>query len=190
MNRSTQQRVALKNGQSGWLRAARLEDGEALYAVERAIVASGEGVVRTLGGMPPAQEFVAHYRQIFQSALTGDQGITLLAVRDGGAIAGSATAKRLGPDLVDHVAVVSVGVHPEHQGLGLGRHLMEGILRWAREGEAAGAIERLELYVHADNERALALYQALGFVVEGRRRGFVKTPAGGRRDDLVMGLLL
>lgn len=81
-----------------------------------------------------------------------------------------------------------MGIHPKAQGLGLGRALVETLLAWAdappRDGEPA--IERVELYVRADNPRAIALYRSVGFEEEGRRRGFVRTPDGERVDDLVL----
>jgi ribosomal protein S18 acetylase RimI-like enzyme len=43
--------------------------------------------------------------------------------------------------------------------------------------------------VRASNTVAIALYESLGFVVEGRLRARVETP-NGRVDDLVMAMLL
>jgi putative acetyltransferase len=177
--------VLLKDGQEGTLRPATLDDGGAVYDIERAIVAGGVGVVRTLASMPPREIFVQQYQHILPTGFQGASGISLLGCLGDGTAGANGTLKRLGPDLVNHVALLSVGVHPDHQGLGLGRWVMRGLLDWAAQVD----IKRIELYVRADNDRAINLYQSLGFVTEGRRRNFHRTPQGELRDDLIMALL-
>jgi mycothiol synthase len=62
-----------------------------------------------------------------------------------------------------------IAVDPRMQGTGLGRWLaVEGLQRMYERGAAAGM-----LFVAADNEGALALYQSLGFVVHRTDRAYV-----------------
>lgn len=68
-----------------------------------------------------------------------------------------------------HVRGLGIAIASSHQGQGLGRTLMERLLRWA---DGWGAVLRIELTVNADNERAIALYSRLGFVEEGRHRAY------------------
>jgi RimJ/RimL family protein N-acetyltransferase len=78
-----------------------------------------------------------------------------------------------------------MSVRASHRRRGFGRALLEAGIEWAR----SIGITRLELYVFADNAPAIALYEALGFAHEGRRRSFVRF--GDRYvDDLVMAKLL
>jgi len=83
------------------------------------------------------------------------------------------------------VAELALAVRPDRQGRGIGRALLEALLdlsdRWL-------LLERLELFVFADNERAVRLYRSLGFEVEAtRRRSSVR---GGRlAEDLLMARL-
>ncbi len=61
-----------------------------------------------------------------------------------------------------------MGIIPAHRGGGLGKRLMLAALEQAR---VAGLI-RIELSVHASNQRAIALYEKVGFLKEGvQRRG-------------------
>jgi RimJ/RimL family protein N-acetyltransferase len=60
---------------------------------------------------------------------------------------------------------VIIGVLAEASGKGLGRRLLEEGKRWA----TARGLHRLELTVMAHNHRAIALYERMGFVHEGRR---------------------
>jgi RimJ/RimL family protein N-acetyltransferase len=64
------------------------------------------------------------------------------------------------------VATLIVGVLHAYQGQGIGSRLFQGLESWA--GEAG--IQRLELTVMVHNEAAYALYDKMGFSVEGRRR--------------------
>ena len=52
-----------------------------------------------------------------------------------------------------------MGVHPKHQGLGLGRALVQaGLNRLAELG-----VRTASLYVEADNVAAVKLYRSFGF---------------------------
>ncbi|MBP2018275.1 putative acetyltransferase [Symbiobacterium terraclitae] len=66
-----------------------------------------------------------------------------------------------------HVAVLGISVHDAYQGRGIGRALLTAAIdaadRWLN-------ILRIELEVYTDNERAIKLYESLGFVIEGRKR--------------------
>jgi putative acetyltransferase len=67
-----------------------------------------------------------------------------------------------------HAMNLGICVHPQGQGLGLGWALMTALLDYA---DRWGQVLRVQLHVYADNERAIRLYQSLGFEVEGRLRG-------------------
>ena len=100
----------------------------------------------------------------------------------GARVAGQADVRKLGSARVDHVAILGIGIHPEFQNLGLGRALMESIIDWAREN----SVIRLDLNVRCDNDRAIRLYESLGFVREGVRERFIRLDDGRFIDDAVM----
>jgi putative acetyltransferase len=104
---------------------------------------------------------------------------------DGASAVGDIHAGRLGPrqfahDLLD----LTVAVHPEAQGQGLGRRLFEALF------DAAAAltpkIERIELFVRAGHVDARRLYERLGFEVEARFKNRVRLMDGTVEDDLAM----
>ena len=77
-----------------------------------------------------------------------------------------------------------MGVTPSHRGHGVGRRLINAALKQARE---TGFV-RIEFDVHADNSRAIALYDKVGFVREGIVRDAVFID-GKYRDAITMAIV-
>jgi len=65
-----------------------------------------------------------------------------------------------------HSAQLFLGVLRAHWRTGVGSALLAEIIRWA----PTAGLSRLELFVMKSNSRAIALYERLGFRVEGHRR--------------------
>lgn len=95
----------------------------------------------------------------------------------------------LGEDLVGHAVMsIAVGeahllnicVGPDWQGIGVGRRLLNRMLRIAGERHA----DTVFLEVRASNTSARGLYESEGFGEIGRRRDYYPT-RGGREDALV-----
>jgi ribosomal protein S18 acetylase RimI-like enzyme len=86
-----------------------------------------------------------------------------------------------------HVARLEIFVGQAARGRGVGRALMDAAIGWARDN---AEVEKLALTVFADNDRAIQLYDTVGFVVEGRRGQEYRLGDGTYRDDLLMGLWL
>jgi RimJ/RimL family protein N-acetyltransferase len=80
---------------------------------------------------------------------------------------------------------VIIGVLAEASGKGVGTGLLEEAKRWA----AARGLHRIELNVMAHNHRAIALYERVGFVHEGRRLGCLLID-GQFLDELYMAMIL
>ena len=68
-----------------------------------------------------------------------------------------------------HVGEFGMGVRDDWQGKGVGSALLEAALDLADNWLG---LRRIELHVHADNDRAIALYRKFGFAVEGTMRGY------------------
>jgi len=80
---------------------------------------------------------------------------------------------------------VVIGVLAEASGKGVGTGLLEEAKRWA----AARGLHRIELNVMAHNHRAIALYERVGFVHEGRRVDCLLID-GKFLDELSMAMIL
>ncbi len=77
-----------------------------------------------------------------------------------------------------------MGIIPAWRGRGLGLRLVSAILAQARQ---AGFV-RTEFQVHADNARAIALYEKVGFFREGVVRDAVFVD-GEYRDAIAMAIV-
>jgi len=84
-----------------------------------------------------------------------------------------------------HSVHIFVGILERFTGQGLGRRLFEETERWARRQ----GLHRLELTVMRHNARGLALYQKIGFEIEGTRRDSLKVD-GEYVDEICLAKLL
>jgi len=78
-----------------------------------------------------------------------------------------------------HRGVLGMGVLEAYRGAGIGRALIGAAIAGAR----ARGLARVDLEVLADNARAIALYRAVGFVVEGVKRDAYRVD--GRSVELI-----
>jgi ribosomal-protein-alanine N-acetyltransferase len=115
------------------------------------------------GGAPQWSEAV------WGDAVAGEPGqrVVWVVERDARTV-GFAVAARVG----EIAELESVAVMAEERRRGVGRELCWGAMRWAAEQGA----RMMELEVRASSEGARALYAAVGFVEQGRRRGYYRAP--------------
>lgn len=184
--------ITLKDGSAAVLRRVEFDDAPDILRMEAAVVRDGRGMVREpsdLAHDADAQRKLL--RPWVRREGADDYGLMLVVEatppRPGGErILGVGHFRRFKPSKIRHVVQVSLEVDPCAQGLGVGRAIMVGLLRWAR----SVGVNRVQLNVLADNHRAINLYTSLGFEKVGHRRRFARDPDGTERDDLEMGLLL
>jgi putative acetyltransferase len=79
---------------------------------------------------------------------------------------------------------LTVVVHPDYQGRGLGRQLFTQFLELVQRGRPD--ILRIELYVRSHHTKAVALYQSLGFEQEGFLKDRILTKSGALQSPLMM----
>lgn len=161
------------------IRNARPEDAPRLAAAERAIAR----VPGMLASRPEEISDDAVRRAILNLEDPG-RGIYLVAER-AGTIVGHALLEALSLAVTSHVVRLTIAVHEGHQGQGIGRALMDELLRWARSNPR---VEKVELQVRSSNDRAIALYRSLGFVEEGRKTRRLKISPDTYLDDVYMAL--
>ena len=121
-----------------------------------------------------ADEIAALHARLFEQAWDAESIVRLIEhpasssfiaqIREPRALAGFV----IGRIAADEAEILSIGVAPEWQRRGIGRHMAEGLVRAARRAE----VKRLFLEVAADNDAAITLYEGLGFKIVGARKAY------------------
>lgn len=88
---------------------------------------------------------------------------------------------------LDHVGEIGISILKDYWGFGLGKELMHEIIRWA---EQSTIIRRLELTVQERNQRAIHLYEAVGFKTEATMPRGIKIDSGELLDVRLMSLMI
>ena len=132
------------------------------------------GVFENTLGLP--SERVQHSIDGFQRFGPGDH--IFVAVLEDGTVIGSAGLQVCTNPRMRHVGTLGMLVHTEFQNQGIGTALMKTVLELADNWLM---LVRVELEVFADNERAIHLYEKLGFEKEGLLR--MTTVRSGRYVD-------
>jgi RimJ/RimL family protein N-acetyltransferase len=157
------------------VRAATIDDLPALHAHLAALADETERHV------PVEPDEVAPLLDDLRPVI--ERGAALVACAP--EVVGLLTMRRTARKRLAHAAYLGISIDKAHRGRGVGHALMTAAVAWAREH----GVSRIELHVMARNANAIALYEKLGFVVEGRNVGAICID-GVMHDDLVMARLL
>jgi RimJ/RimL family protein N-acetyltransferase len=98
------------------------------------------------------------------SAMATEEVSTILVAEHEGELVGFLRARGETIRRLRHMLYLVVAVREAFAGQGIGTQLFMAVEEWARERK----LHRLYLAVMTNNQRAIALYQKIGFVVEGR----------------------
>lgn len=161
------------------IESAAAADTAGIVELYTAVAAIEGGLARTAGEI--STEYVRYF---LQNSL--QTGITLIARQiDDGKIIGEIHGYALGPKVFAHVlGELTIAVHPDFQGLGIGKALFSKFLNDVRENRPD--ILRVELIARESNAKAIEFYQKLGFIIEGRFRNRIRSVGGGFEDDVPM----
>jgi ribosomal-protein-alanine N-acetyltransferase len=83
--------------------------------------------------------------------------------------------------LRDEVHLLNIGIHPDCQGRGYGRRMLDYLISQAVQSDR----DSITLEVRSSNRVARRLYESFGFVAVGRRKGYYQD----NREDAVVMLL-
>ena len=89
--------------------------------------------------------------------------------------------------VADEASLLNIVASPAHQGLGLGRFLLNHIIDVLTQ---EGVAQSIFLEVRVSNYNAMHLYDSCGFVEVGQRRDYYEAANGKREDAMMMALPL
>jgi ribosomal protein S18 acetylase RimI-like enzyme len=109
---------------------------------------------------PPWEQSLAFYQSLLKA------GCPYFVALSGAEVVGWCDVSPVMGESRSHIGVLGVGLLPDARHKGVGLRLMEAALAksWSN------GLTRIELSVRADNHNAKALYEKLGFEVEGLLR--------------------
>ena len=163
------------------IRSAELGDAAALVELASAVGGEREGWLLS----DRAWRSVADERRYLR-ALRGSTNGAVLVAEHHGAIVGRLSLSRDPHPASPHVADFGLIVAADHRNQGIGTALLAAAEEWAR----GAGVTKLELHVFPYNERAISLYEKLGYEHEGRRRAHYCRPDGRFVDAILMAKLL
>lgn len=150
------------------IRPATVDDAAEVLEMERACTEAphwSEGIWSQVFSQPSLYSFAAGMHSTQHQCFVAEQDEEVVGFLVLGVLSGVAELE-------------SLAVREEARRCGVGRSLCLQAMLWAR---TMGA-ESMELEVRSASVAAVKLYQSLGFVEEGRRKGYYREPA----DDALL----
>ena len=170
--------------------SGRTKDGRRLV-VRRARPADLHAIVRNMQAVADEDvyiwtERVSDDQKASISKTIGDPKALMAVAEVDGRQVGYLTLRRYGDARkTRHLRNLGMAVVDGYRSAGVGAALMDHAISWARKK----GVEKIVLSVFSSNDRAKALYDKSGFVVEGTLKGQQKI-RGEYVDEVVMGLHL
>jgi len=168
-----------KDGRKFNIRRPGERDAENIINYSRQLFASTDQVLTT----PEEYDITPENEKIWINNINNSTSSLLLVADVDSRIAGMLFFIQNRKRKNSHTGEFGVSVHPEFQGIGIGRQLIITMLDWARKNST---IEKVYLSVFATNNKAIELYRDLGFIEEGRHIKAVKQTDGMYVDVLQM----
>ena len=113
-----------------------------------------------------------------------ESGVTMIAF-SGMQIVGEIHAYKMEPSVFSHVlSDLTVVVHPDFRGKGIGRALFSAFLQEVKSSHSD--ILRVELIARESNKKAISMYESLGFQREGELKKRINSGKGVFEADIPM----
>lgn len=161
------------------IRVASEEDAQALLEIQKEVLAEETYLITTIDEF---QRTIDEQRQWIQAKLANERETIFIAQYQeeivGWLVFQSPQRKRLA-----HTGTFGIMILNKYRGLGIGKLLIENLLKWAEQNPH---IDKIGLGVFSTNERAIALYKKMGFVEEGRKINEIKLHNNEYIDDVLM----
>ncbi|HDX9578465.1 TPA: GNAT family N-acetyltransferase [Bacillus pseudomycoides] len=162
------------------IREATENDVAEILYIRKGIISQNEFFIST------SEEFHVDVEAQKNKTLTNSRqgGVTFVA-EDDEQIVGFLVFKRNLMKRLNHTGSFGMGILEDYRNQGVGTKLLPQLIDWAKTQEG---IEKICLGVFSTNERAIKVYEKIGFKEEGRERGQIKFEDGRYADNVLMAL--
>lgn len=174
--------MRLKNNTELEITKATEADAEALIVYLNQVGGESDNLLFGENEFPTDVELE---REVIRTLNTSRCSALFVAKLDG-KIVGASSIKSPVRKRIAHQAEIGLSVKKEYWNLGIGTALLETMIEFAKQ---TAQIEIIHLGVRAGNEKAIRLYQKMGFEMIGRYRNFFKIN-NVYSDEILMNLYL
>ncbi len=161
------------------LRTACVEDASVVLEIQREVIGERDYFINVPEDFEKTPE---QQREWIEKISANPRDIMIVAEIDGKVVGWivfiSQVRKRMA-----HTGSFGVMIKREYRGSGIGKQLLQGMLAWAEKNPL---IEKVCLGAFSTNHRAIALYESMGFVEEGRKVKEFKFGDNEYADDVLM----
>jgi RimJ/RimL family protein N-acetyltransferase len=170
--------ITLKNGKCVLLRQATTFDAEKLLKTIEKYIPQSEFIPLLKEELT---QTVAQNKEWISSFIKFDNSLLIVAEYDN-EIIGNIDLTGSRRKIMEHTALIGMGMLKEWRDIGLGTALISVLIEWATDNPA---LELLWLQVYTDNQLGIGLYEKMGFIENGVIKGFFKQN-GQYFDNLTM----
>ena len=171
--------VMLKNGENVIIRRAQTGDEDAYACVANACYRETRFLSRSAEDEPLSAKSLLGF---IEDVALSEKEVLLVAVYEGRIVGFGQITACLNRVKMKHKCDLDISILKDFWHLGIGTALMSSLIGFA---ELAG-YEQINLSVASDNERAISLYEKLGFEVTGREVHAMKHADGDYSDFVFM----
>lgn len=150
----------------------RLKNGEHL-TISKACVSDAKNIIRFLNKVGGETDFLSFGLNQFPFSLLDEKALIKECLSKGHTlmlvgfinqqIVSQLFLDRSHVPRLSHSGSLGITVSKRYWGQSIATHMLNEAMAWSKSNQ----ITKLQLDVHADNHRAIALYTRLGFVIEG-----------------------
>lgn len=161
-------------------RRATVKDHKAIYTLYKT-------VAKTIGGIAREEDEIteAYINNNLQKSLYSGICLVIENPNNPNALIAEIHCYKPEPKAFNHIlSELTIVVHPEFQGKGLGKLLFNYLLNEIKESRKD--ILRVELIARESNQKAIDLYTNLGFKIEGRLEQRINNKNKGFEADIPM----
>ena len=159
--------VALKNQKHVTIRQAEIDDAERLLLCIKTYVPQSKYIPKLEQDITLTIE---QEREWITSFLTNDNALLLIAEVDN-EIIGNIDLTGNRRKIMEHTAVIGMGMLEEWRNSGLGTAFLDCTIEWARKNPI---LELIWLQVYTENKLGVNVYRKMGFVDNGIMKNFFK----------------
>ena len=159
--------TALKNGTTVLIRQAELEDAEKLLHCIKTYIPQSDYIPKLEREITLTVE---QEKEWINTLLLNDNSLLLVAEHDG-QIIGNIDLTGNRRKMMEHTAVIGMGMVTAYRNSGLGTALLAATIEWAQNNPI---LELIWLQVFTENQPGIALYRKMGFEENGIIKNFFK----------------